>query len=309
MRTRSLSLISLITSMVIFGTVGIFRKYIDLPSSLLAMARGLIGFLFLLAVLLFKKQKPDRAAIRKNAVLLLLSGIFIGFNWILLFEAYRYTTIATATLCYYMAPILVILAAPILFKEKMTVKKLVCVLSALCGITLVSGIFDSTESSATNTTGILLGLGAAALYASVILMNKKISGIGALDKTLVQLGSAGVVMIPYFFLTEDVTAISYDTTSILFLLIVAIVHTGIAYTMYFGSIASLPAQTVAIFSYIDPVVAIILSAIIFHEQLTPAGIIGAILILGTALIEELPIGRKKEKIQAQNAQNSIDKQP
>ena len=194
-----------------------------------------------------------------------------------------------------MAPIIVILLAPILFKEKMTLKKAICVLSALCGIMLVSGIFDGGNAAASNVTGILLGLGAAALYASVILMNKKIKDIGALDKTVVQLGSAGAVMIPYLFLTEDVTAIAYDTTGILFLLIVAIVHTGIAYTLYFGSIGNLPAQTVAIFSYIDPVVAIILSAIIFREKMTPAGIIGAILILGTALIEELPLGKKTSK--------------
>lgn len=295
MQKRSASLISLTSAMLVFGTIGIFRKFIDLPSSMLAMARGLIGMLFLLAVLLFKKQKPDREAILRNAPLLLISGTCIGFNWILLFEAYRYTTIATATLCYYMAPIIVILLAPILFKERMTLKKAICVLSSLCGITLVSGILDGGNVAASNTTGILLGLGAAALYASVILMNKKIKDIGALDKTVVQLGSAGIVMIPYLLLTEDVAAIRYDTTSVIFLFIVAIVHTGIAYTLYFGSIGQLPAQTVAIFSYIDPVVAILLSSIIFKEKMGITGIIGAILILGTALIEELPIGRKFAK--------------
>lgn len=280
--------------MLVFGTVGIFRKYIDLPSSMIAMARGLIGALFLFAVLAVKRQKPDRVAIKKNAILLLLSGVFIGFNWILLFEAYRFTTIATATLCYYMAPVLVILFSPLLFKEKMTPKKIVCVLLALCGITLVSGIFNGNTIGTDNTTGILLGLGAAALYASVVMMNKKISDITALDKTVIQLASAGVVMIPYLFLTEDVTALTYTPKSLIFLLIVAIVHTGISYTLYFGSISQLPAQTAAIFSYIDPVVAIILSAILFDEKLGICGAIGAILILGATLIVELPIGRKQK---------------
>lgn len=278
--------------MVIFGTVGIFRKYIGLPSSMIAMVRGLIGALFLLLLLLCKRQPIDRRAIRKNALLLILSGIFIAFNWILLFESYRYTTIATATLCYYMAPVLIILAAPFLFGEKMTFKKIVCVLLAVIGIVLVS---DSPggESGTQNTVGILLGLGAAMLYAGVILMNKRISDIGAIDKTLVQLASAGIVMIPYLLLTEEITSISYTPQSVILLVLLAIVHTGFAYTLYFGAIEWLPAQTTAIFSYIDPVVAILLSTIIFNEHMSIGGIIGAILILGATLIQEMPILQRK----------------
>ena len=287
-------IIGLTAAMVIFGTVGIFRKYIDLPSSMIAMARGLIGTLFLLILLACKRQRLDRAAIRKNAVMLLISGICIGFNWILLFESYRYTTIATATLCYYMAPVIVILAAPILLKERMTAKDLACVLLAVMGIVLVSGLPD-TGAGTQNTLGILLGLGAAVLYASVILMNKKITDIGAVDKTVVQLAAAGAIMIPYLLLTEDVTAISYTPKSLILLILVAILHTGFAYTLYFGAIGSLPAQTAAIFSYVDPVVAIILSAILFDERMTVGGVIGAVLILGATLLRELPIFQKRQK--------------
>lgn len=249
--------------------------------------------LFLLAVILIGRKKCSLAAIRKNAVLLLLSGVFIGFNWILLFEAYRYTSIATATLCYYMAPVLVIIAAPFLFGERLTVKKTTCVLLAVCGATLVSGVFSAGDATASSPRGILLGLGAAVLYATVVLMNKKLSGIGSIDRTVVQLGSAGAVMIPYFLLTENLSAITYDPKSLIFLGIVAIVHTGIAYTLYFGSIEKLPAQTVAIFSYIDPVVAIILSAVLFGESMGLLGSVGAVLILGATLLAEIKLPFEK----------------
>ena len=93
----------LVLSMLIFGTIGLFRRYIPLPSGLLAMARGLIGTLFLVLAMALRRQRPSGAAIRKNLPLLILSGAMIGFNWILLFEAYNHTTVALATLCYYMA--------------------------------------------------------------------------------------------------------------------------------------------------------------------------------------------------------------
>ena len=108
------SKLSLMGAMVIFGTIGLVRRYIDLPSSFIALARAVIGTVFLLGVVALTKKKPDWAGIRKNGLVLVLSGAFLGFNWVFLFESYRCTSVATATLCYYMAPILVILASPLL---------------------------------------------------------------------------------------------------------------------------------------------------------------------------------------------------
>ena len=110
------ALIQLILAMSIFGTLGLLRRCLPLPSGLLALCRGALGSLFLLAVQLIRKKKPAWAEIRENRVRLLASGAALGIDWILLFEAYRYTTVATATLCYYMAPVLVILISPLVLK-------------------------------------------------------------------------------------------------------------------------------------------------------------------------------------------------
>ena len=282
--------LKLLLSMSIFGTIGIFRNYIDMPSSVIAMARGLIGMLFLLLlILLFKRSKISIEAVKKNLLILLISGICIGVNWILLFEAYRYTTVSTATLCYYMAPVFVILLSPFVFKEKFTAKKALCTLCAILGMLIISGIFGNASA---NITGIFLGLGAAILYASVIIMNKFIHDISDEEKTLVQLGIAGISLIPYVLLTENLSSISAGSLSIILLIILGVVHTGIAYSMYFGSIGKLNVQTVAISGYIDPVVALILSAVLLHEEFTWVHLIGSVLILGAAFISEMP--SKKE---------------
>lgn len=280
------SKLTLILAMVIFGTIGIFRKYIPLPSSVIAMARGFIGMLFLLLVVLVKRERPSAEAIKANLFMLILSGVALGFNWILLFEAYQYTTVATATLCYYMAPILVIMVSPILFGERLNKKKILCVIVALLGMVLVSGVLQSGVSQIAELRGILLGLGAAVLYASVILLNKRIKDISAYDKTILQLGVAAIVLLPYTFITENMGALTLTPLMLVMLIVVGVIHTGVAYALYFGSMKNLKAQTVALYSYIDPIVAIILSALFLHEGMGILEVVGACMVLGATMISE-----------------------
>ena len=314
------SLLMLASSMLIFGTIGIFRRYIPLSSGLLAFSRGLIGALFLgifmeCRGLLVKRQKAgsgagsdgikrpgrmqdrmqdsgislqesQRKSSARTKLLLILSGALIGFNWILLFEAYNYTTVATATLCYYMQPTIVILLSPLFFKEHLTAKKLVCAILAVLGMFLVSGAAGQGFPQGNALLGILYGLGAAALYAAVVIMNKCIRNVDPYLKTILQLASASVCITPYLAATGQFSHVTLDRFSVLMLLIVGLVHTGIAYTLYFGSTDGLKAQTIALFSYIDPVSALFFSMIFLHEPMGAAGMAGAFLILGAAFAAE-----------------------
>ncbi len=276
--------LSLLSAMLIFGTLGLFVRYIPLPSSMIAFSRGFIGTLFIILFLAIKRMPISWTAIRQNIGRLILCGIFIGFNWIFLFEAYRYTSVAIATLCYYMAPILVILVSPIVLKEQLTVCKLCCVALALFGMILVSGIGQDT--GVTNVTGIFFGLGAAVMYAAIIVLNKKLSPIAAYDKTIMQLGIASLILLPYVFATEDIAAIAMPPLGWALLLVLGMVHTGFAYTLYFGSLSFLRGQTIALFSYLDPIFAIFLSAVVLHEPLTGPGLLGAVLVLGSTCFSE-----------------------
>lgn len=278
----------LASSMFIFGTIGIFVRYIPLPSSFIALVRSVVGLLLLVGVTALRGGRFSLADMKGRLVPLALSGILMGFNWILLFEAYRYTTVATATLCYYLAPVFLILASPFVLKERLTAKKLVCVALALVGMVFVSGVLQAGFSGGREFTGILLGTGAALLYASVVLLNKRTVGVEPMSRTMVQMASAAAVLLPYVLLTEQVGTLQFAPLTLVLLAVVGIVHTGIAYLLYFGSMNSLPAHTLAIFSYIDPIVAILLSALLLGEPLGVGGIVGAVLILGAAFAGELP---------------------
>lgn len=283
--------LKLMSAMLTFGTVGIFVRHIPLPSSVIALVRGAVGTLFLLLVVTISGKRISREAVRRNFWVLAVSGVAIGINWILLFEAYRYTTVAVATLCYYLAPVFVILLSPIVLKEKLTKKKLFCVIGALSGMVLISGVLNGGIGGGTALKGILFGVGAGAFYACVILMNQFLKEISSFDSTIIQLSAAAGSLLPYVLLTESVSTLTLTGTAALFLLAVAVVHTGIGYCLYFSSLAELDGQTAAIYSYIDPVVAVLLSAFLLHESMDAWSVAGAVLILGSTLASEIKLRR------------------
>lgn len=283
------SYVALIGSMLIFGTLGVVRRYVPLSSAMLALCRGALGSVFLLIFVLVRGGKlklPER----KATLWLVLTGAIMGLNWMLLFEAYSYTTVAAATMCYYMQPTIVILLSPLVFRERLSGRKLACAAAAIVGMLFVSGVLSGGTGQVRDIRGIAFGLGAAALYAAVIILNKKVVVEDIYAKTVIQLAGAALVMIPYVLLTEGVPELTLTAADIGMVLLVGIVHTGITYALYFGSMQRLKAQTVAVMSYIDPVFALLLSAAVLHESLTPLGIVGAVLIIGSAIISETAKG-------------------
>lgn len=283
--------IALILSMVVFGTIGLFVRNIPVSSSEIALYRAVLASVIIGAFLLFKKEKIELSKIKKELPLLIFSGVAMGFNWILLFEAYKYTTVSAATLAYYFAPVIVTVACPILFREKMGMKEWICFGASTLGIVLVTGIGNLGEGN--HLLGILLGLGAACLYASVVLLNKFIKNVGGIQRTFLQFVSAIAVLFPYVLFTQGINLSSLDVSGWGCLVTVGVVHTGIAYCMYFSSLGSLPGQRVAILSYIDPLVAVLLSVFVLGEKMLPIQIVGGALILGFTLWNEIGIKKKQ----------------
>ena len=276
----------LIVSMSIFGTIGLFVRNIPLPSSEIALYRAVLAAILIGAFLLVTKQKIPFAKIKKEIPLLVLSGVAMGFNWILLFEAYKYTTVSVATLSYYFAPVIVTVACPILFKEKMGIKQIICFVMSTLGIVLITGIGDLSQGSS-HIKGILFGLGAATLYATVILLNKFTKTVDGIHRTFMQFLSAIAVLVPYVLFTDGVNLSTLDGRGWGFLLVIGLIHTGITYCLYFSSLKEMSGQKVAILSYIDPLVAVLISVVVLKEDLTPLQAVGGLMILGFTLWNEI----------------------
>ena len=275
-----------VLAMVIFGTLAPFVRNIGVSSGELALYRAVMGAGLIGIYLLAKGKNPFSGGLKREILLLLLSGGAMGINWILLFEAYRYTSVSTATLCYYFAPVIVTALSPVLFRERLTRKQLFCFAMATLGLVLITGLEPSAGSA--NLTGILFGLGAAVLYAAVILLNKYIRSTAGIQRTFLQFLAAIVTLIPYVAATGGVTLSRLDGTGWMCLLVVGILHTGITYCLYFSSLKALPGQRAAILSYIDPLVAVLISVTVLREPMTWQQALGGGLILGFTLWNALP---------------------
>ena len=284
--THNRARLSLIAAMSVFGTIGLFVRMISVSSAELALYRAVIAAILLTGYFCISKTRIDLKKIGRELPLLLLSGMAMGINWILLFEAYKYTTVSVATLSYYFAPVIVTVACPILFKEKMGKMQWLCFGMSTLGLALITGIGDMS-TGASHLTGIAFGLGAAVFYATVMLLNKRIKGVSGLQRTYLQLLAAIVILLPYVLLTGGFTLGTLDAPGWVNLLIVGCIHTGMAYCLYFPSLKELPGQETAILSYIDPLLACVLSVLLLGESMTPVQLIGGVLILGFTLLNEL----------------------
>ena len=281
----------LVTAMLIFGTLGLFVRNVPVSSGELALYRAILATGMIGLFLLVTRQPVPFAAIKKEVPLLLLSGAAMGFNWILLFEAYRYTTVSAATLSYYFAPVIVTVISPFLFREKLSLRQMICFVMSTVGIVMITATGDLSAGS-NNLVGIAFGLGAAVLYATVILLNKFIKGVAGLHRTFLQFLAAIVVLIPYVAFSGAFSLGALDGMGWLNLLILGLVHTGVAYCLYFPALKDLPGQRAAILSYLDPLVAVLLSVTVLGEGMTTWQAVGGVLILGFTLWDALaPAGR------------------
>lgn len=274
----------IVFSMAAFGTIAVFVRNIGLPSGEVALYRAVIAALALFLWQLCTRQTVRWQDVKKELPLLFVSGAAMSVNWILLFEAYKYTTVAMATLSYYFAPVIVTVASTVLFREGLTAKQISCFVMSTLGLVMVIGVSGGGGSH--DLLGILLGLGAAVFYAAVVLINKGIRRVSGLNRTFMQFLAAILVMTPYISMTGGSHLAGLDMTGAVNLMVVGVFHTGICYCMYFSSLRYLKGQEASILSYIDPVVAVILSVAVLHEPVSPLQAAGGFMILGFTVLNE-----------------------
>lgn len=287
--------IKLVFAMIIWGTLGPLVKQIPLASGEIVLARVILG-LATLGIIYFASggcragNTADRYAVRKDIAILFVSGAVMGFNWVFLFEAYKYTTVSMATVSYYCAPVIITALSPLVLGEKLTASRIAGIAAATAGMFMITG---SLQGGSQPLKGVLFGLLAALFYACVTILNKQLKGgFTGIQITIVQLFAAGIVVAPYAVINHEGAWVMPHGAGLVCLIIVGVVHTGIVLHLYFSSMQILPGQSVAMCSYIDPVSSLLIAAAVLSERMSIVQIIGAVLIIGGAAFGELY--RKKE---------------
>lgn len=274
-----------VAAMLIFGSNGVFASMLDMSGAQLVLMRTLIGGAVLLIIILISRSRTPKEVLIREKWRLLFAGVCLGANWALLFEAYNLMNVSLATLTYYTAPVLVLVLAPFVLKERQNSLAYVGMLVVVVGMLLVVGT-DFGEGGVT-VAGLVVGLGSAVFYAMLMLVNKKISGVSGLNLTFIEIIIAAVILLPYVFATSGGVPLPTDVRGIFALLFLCTVNTGFACWLYFSSMNRLPAKAVALMGYFDPVSALVFSAVFLDERLSTVQFIGAVLVLAGALVGQL----------------------
>ena len=289
--SRSKNLILFVASMVIFGTNGLIVANISLGSAEIVLMRTFLGSLFLLAIVLVKRSFSF-ADLKADLIPATIGGAALGLNWVLLFSAYRSAGVGLSTLTYYCGPIIVLALSPVLFKEKLTWNKLLAIAAVAVGMFCITG---DIEPGSDVQTGILFGGGAALLYASLIVANKRVKRLSGLNCAMYELIVAFFVVLIYLLASNVKLPVIPAAEDIVWVLAIGLVNTGLAYYLYFSSLQKLPGQTVALVCYIDPLTALLVSVAFLGEKLLGVQIAGAVLILGGACLGELKFKKTENK--------------
>lgn len=272
----------IVAAMLIFGSNGVFASMLEMSGAQLVLLRTLIGGAVLLIIILISRSRTPKEVLLREKWRLLFTGVCLGANWALLFEAYNLMNVSLATLTYYTAPVLVLVLAPLVLKERQNGLAYLGMAVVIVGMLLVVGT-DFGEGGV-SATGLIVGLGSAVFYAMLMLVNKQITGVSGLNLTFIEIVIAAVILLPYVFATSGGVPLPTDARGIFALLFLCTVNTGFACWLYFSSMNRLPAKAVALMGYFDPVSALIFSAVFLDERLSGVQLAGAVLVLAGALV-------------------------
>ena len=273
--------IKYIISLLLFGTNGIVASFIDLSSYEIVFFRTLIGSILLIAIFFITGGKPTFHKNKKDLFFIAISGVAMGTSWLFLYEAYAQLGVSVASLCYYCGAVIVMVLSPIVFKERLTAVKIIGFIAAVCGIVLVNGV----GAESINAWGLFCGLMSAVTYSFMVMFNKKSQKVTGLENSMLQLFIA-FLSVAIFRTVKNGFCFSVSRESIIPILILGVINTGIGCYFYFSSIGKLPVQTVAIFGYLEPVSAVVFSVLLLRETISPIQIVGAVLIVGGAIFAE-----------------------
>lgn len=285
---RKKAYLKYILALLLFGSNGIIASSIFIKSYQIILLRTLLGSLLLLLIVFKSHAFKNLMKHKKDFLFIFFSGICMGVSWMFQYEAYQRIGISITSLLYCLGPILVVIFAQIIFQENITLKKILCLAAVTVGAILTGGV--SLQQGA-NMIGILCALMCAFAYVGMILFNKKSTAVTGLSNSAIQLTSGFLTALIYNlirWMSGNAPAMTIHHHEWIPILILGLINTGVGCYLYFSSISEIPAQTVAVCDYIEPLSAVLLAAIILHESMTLPQIGGAILIIGGTMLWNLP---------------------
>ncbi len=283
---RKTGLIYISAASVLWGTSGIFVHYMapyGVAALQMTFIRGLVSFICMGGYVLFTNRSVVKTNI-KEILLFFGSGISFFMTATCYFHSMQLTSISTAVVLMYTAPIFVMIYSVTFLGEKLSGMKLVSVAGMIVGCGLVSGIIGGLKFDA---VGIAIGFLSGLSYAvyniiTKIEMEKGINPVKANFYCFLFSIFAGLVAAKPAGIID---CIRLNPPVVVSLSIGVGVFTCILpYFFYTMALREIPAGTASSLGILEPMAATIFSVLIFKEVLSLYSIIGIVLILGSVFI-------------------------
>ncbi len=268
-------------AMALSGTIGavVVESGAEAPAA--AFARCLVGGLLLIVWSSARGWLLPtlRGLSSRDLGMIMLGGVLLVLNWVLLFTSYALSSISVGTVVYHTQPLLLVGLAAALLGERITRSHLMRAVIAFGGVVAISLGAEGADGQPVRLSGIALALAAATLYAGATLIAKQLSHLRAHVVAAVQLTTGAVLLAPALLLTP----LPDDAAGLGWLLLLGSVHTAVMYVLMYSSVGRLPTGTVAVVSYLYPVVAVIVDSLAYGHRVTLVEGAGMLAILLAAL--------------------------
>jgi drug/metabolite transporter (DMT)-like permease len=269
-----------------WGLIGILVREVELPALAIVFFRVLLSSSCIVLLLLAVGR---RDLLRPPPRVVIGLGVLLAIHWSLYFAAIKETSVASAVLITYAAPIFMAMLAPVLIREHVPRASVLALVVSVAGITAIT-LSGGSGGEEVRLVGATLAVGAAITYALLIVSLKRwAADVHPMTLVAWQEGTAAVVLSPALLFTSfgGVTG-----TDVAYLVVLGVFLTGLTGVIYVGALKWVPATTAGILAYMEPVSAAVLAALLLDESLTPAIVVGggAIVAAGVVVALRTPPG-------------------
>lgn len=273
MDAKNRSLLEIHIAVLLFGLAGLFAKWVAQPAIIIVLGRVVFASIFLAAVLLWRKENI-RLRQRRDYLYLALMGVVLAVHWVTFFQAIQVSTVAIGLLTFSTFPVFVTFMEPYFFREKIRRVDIVVALVAFTGVALVIPSFELGNNM---TQGAIWGVISGFTFAILSILNRKyVVNYSSRVIAFYQDATAVLILLPFLFILQP----SFTAQDILLLVLLGVVFTGIAHTLFIGGLSHVKAQTASIIASLEPVYGIITAVIFLGEIPTLRVIAGGVIILG-----------------------------
>jgi len=268
------SLISLHCAVLLFALSGLFAKWLIIPVIYIVFGRAFFSTITI--ALLIKLIKKSSLSLPKHLIIpMMITGIVLGFHWGSFFYAIQVSSVAIGLITFASFPVFVSFLEPLLFKEKFHYQALAQALLTIVGIMFILPLGNLSTG---DIEGVVWGMVSAMSFALLTLLNRKfVAKTSAKKVAFYQNSCASICLLPLIYLYP--ITISYQQLSVL--IILGVLFTAVAHTLFNHSLKIVKAQTASIAVSLEPIYGSVAAYFLLGEQITWMMVIGGSIVIFT----------------------------